>query len=253
MHQQKLEYLGLSEKEAKVYLALLKVEKMQAIQLSRKLGIKQPTIYVILDSLLNKKVIYPVQVGKRNYFAAESPNSLRVLVDKEKMNIETKSKKAEKIIAELNTIERDSGERPVVRYYNGKTAVKNSVDEFVSMEDYSEGLDYGIYSYDLLNKIFDKKTLDDIEGKRVKNNIRFRAIYTGDDKVLTTDKANMKEVMKIDQYEFPIECDIGIFKDEVRFHILNNNEPTGILIKNREIANTLKSIIDYTFSIKKNL
>lgn len=254
MHQKNLEYLGLSEKEALVYVALLKVEKSQAIQLARKLGIKQPTIYVILDSLLKKNLVREVQVGKRAFYSAESPESLTRLVLKEKNEIDNKAKRAEKIIAELKTIDKDEGERPVVRFYEGKEALKQSVKEYVDTEEFSEGLDYGIYSYDLLPKIFDEKSLKEIDLKRTENNIRFRAIYTGEEKVIGK-SSKIQESIKIDKDRFPIECDVNIFKDEVRFHTVVNNgmSPSGIVIKNKEISTTLKSIIDYIFSMHKGI
>lgn len=251
MYQKNLEYLGLSEKEASVYGALLKVDRAQAILLARQLSMKQPTIYVILDALLRKRLVYEVQVGKRAFYAAESPDALRTLVEIEKTAADAKLQRAERIIAELKTVDKETGERPTVRFYEGKEALKRSIKEYVEVEDFSEGMDYGIYSYDLLPKIFDPKSLSEIDQKRIKNNIRFRALYTGEQKVIEH-SSKLQETIKLDQERFPIECDIGIFKDEVRFHtVVNKGEsPSGIVIKNKEIATTLKSIIDYIFSAR---
>ncbi len=254
MHQKNLEYLGLSEKEAKVYFELLKHDRVQPIWLARMLSIKQPTIYVILEALVKKRLVSEVQVGKRIFYAAESPDTLRVLVEKEKSEVEARLKRAENIIAELKAVDKDSGEKPIVRFYEGKEAMKQSIEEYVAAEEYSEGMDYGIYSYDLLPLIFEPKFLAEIEKKRIKNNIRFRAIYSGAGKVIERE-SKLQELIKIDQDRFPIECDIGIFKDEVRFHTIvsKGNSPSGIVIKNKEIATTLKSIIDYIFSMRAGL
>ena len=253
-NQKNLEYVGLSEKEARVYLSLLKVDKAQAVLLARKVSMKQPTVYVILDSLNRKNLVREVQVGKRRFYTAESPDVLRRLVEKEKDEAHAKLKRTEDIIAELKTVDRETGVRPVVRFYEGKDAVKHSFDEYVTQKDYSTGLDYEVYSFDLLSKLFDKKGLLEIENKRIENNIRFRAIYSGADKVLDR-SSKLQENIKIDQGRFPIECDIGIFNDEVRFHTLDDKgvTPYGIVIKNKEIANTLKSLIDYLFSMKAGI
>ncbi len=254
MHQKNLEYLGLSEKEARVYFALLKVDKAQAVTLARKTGIKQPTVYVILESLVQKHLVKEIMIGKRISFEAESPDRLRNLVEKEKSEIDAKLTRVENVIAELKTVDKEDGERPVVRYFEGKDAMKLSVEEHVRREQFSEGMDYGIYSYDLLPKIFAAKDLVEIDRKRVANNIRFRAIYSGSTKVLESE-SKLQELIKVDQERFPILCDIGIFNDEVRFHtvITNGQSPSGIVIKNKEISTTLKSIIDYVFSLKNTL
>lgn len=253
MHQKNLEYLGLSEKEARVYGALLKVDKAQAIMLARQLSMKPPTMYVILDSLLRKHLVHEVQVGKRSFYAAESPDALRSLVETQKAEADMKLRRSESIIAELKTVDKEIGERPTVRFYEGREALKQSIREYVQAEDFSEGMDYGIYSYELLPKIFDQKSLLEIEQKRVKNNIRFRALYTGEQKVMER-SSKLQEFVKLDQKQFPIECDIGIFKDEVRFHTAVNKgaSPSGIVIKNKEIATTLKSIIDYVFAMRSS-
>lgn len=251
MYQKNLEYIGLSEKEAKVYLSLLKVGHAQASSLARKLAMKQPTIYVILGTLLRKRILKEVVVGKRVFYAAEPPEVLLNMVESEHLETIKKMKRAEHIVAELKTIGRDDGERPVVRFYEGKEALRQSVEEFVAQEEFSEGLDYGIYSYDLLPKIFDKKHLDEIDKKRVENNIRFRAVYSGSQKVIERN-SKLQELIKIDQEQFPIQCDVSIFRDEVRFHTVSEDgkNPSGIVIKNKEIATTLKSLIDYIFSSK---
>jgi sugar-specific transcriptional regulator TrmB len=251
IHHKNLEYIGLTEKEARVYTSLLSVEKMQASNLARRTAIKQPTIYVILESLCRKHLVHQVQVGKRMYFVAESPEALRTIVENEHSEINKKIKQTEHIIASLKTIDMEEGQRPIVRFYEGKEALKKSIDEYVSTKNYSEEMDYGIYSYDLLPKIFNGKQLAEIESKRIQNNTRFRAIYSGVGKVLEG-TTKLQELIKIDQERFPIECDIGIFNDEVRFHtaVKEGSSPSGILIKNKEIATTLKSMIEYIFSQK---
>jgi sugar-specific transcriptional regulator TrmB len=184
MYQKNLEYLGLSEKEARLYYALLKIETASAVSLSRRTGLKQPTVYVVIDQLVKKGLAREVVVGKRTHFSAESPENLKLLVEKEKSQIENKIKKTESIIAELKAVDRESGERPKVRFYEGKESLKQSVEEYVAETEFSEGMDYGIYAYDILPEIFSKKDLETIEEKRIENNINFRAIYSGVGKVI---------------------------------------------------------------------
>ena len=47
--------------------------------------------------------------------------------------------------------------------------------------------------------------------------------------------------MRIDNKMYPLSCDISIFEDEVRIHMLGK-DMHGILIKNQELAETLVSI-----------
>lgn len=248
MHKKYLEYAGLSEKESEIYLALLKTGSVSAMELARKTSLKKSIVYLTLESLVKRGIVREVTVGKRVQYDAESPDVLRMVIQDKRNRVEEEAKRLETIISELKSIERDLGEQPVVQFYEGREAVKRAIDEYVTAEDFSSGKDYGIYSYDLLKKIFTDKDIKIIDEKRINNNIQFKAIYTGTDKVIEGDKN--QELVKIDQDRFPILCDIGIFNDEVRIHTLGK-KPYGIFIKNKELATTLKSIIEYVFAQKR--
>lgn len=247
MHKKYLEYAGLSEKESDIYLALLKTDAISAIDLARATSLKKSIVYILLESLVKRGLVREVTVGKRVQYEAESPDVLRMVIQDKRNRVEEEAKRLETIISELKTIERDLGERPIVQYYEGRDAVKHSVDEYVSAEDFSNGKDYGIYSYDLMGKIFTPKDVEIIDKKRIESNAVFKAIYTGIDKVIEGN--SNQNLIKIDQDRFPILCDIGIFNDEVRIHTLGK-KPYGIFIKNKEIATTLKSVIEYIFAQK---
>ena len=54
MLEKYLQEIGLSDKEAGVYLALLATDNSSVIELAGKTKIKRPTVYVILESLAKK-------------------------------------------------------------------------------------------------------------------------------------------------------------------------------------------------------
>ena len=150
---------------------------------------------------------------------------LRIVIQEKRNRIEDEARRLETIISELKTIERDLGERPIVQYYEGRDAVKHSIEEYASAKDFSNGKDYGIYSYDLMKKIFTLTDIEAIDKKRIENNAVFKAIYTGIDKVIESN--NNQLLTKIDHDRFPILCDIGIFNNEIRIHTLGK-KPCGL-------------------------
>lgn len=248
IHKKYLEYLGLSDKEALVYIELLRSDSLSGIELSRNTGIKKATVYLIIESLVSKSLIREIKVGKRLHFKAESPDQLKVIFDKKKFELESQMRNIQEIIFELKSIEKKVGTKPSVTYYEGKEAVKSSIEEYVGQIGYSHGDDYGIYSYDLFEKIFSKRDIEEIDKKRIDNNVKFKAIYTGGNKFIPN-KPN-QELIKIAQDMFPIESEILIFNDEVKIHTLGK-DVFGISIKNKEFATTMKSLIEYVFSLRK--
>lgn len=85
MFEKFLEELGLSDKESKVYLALLEVETDSVIDLAKKTDINRTTIYPVLESLSKKGLISEVKVDKKIRYAAESPERLETYVERRKI------------------------------------------------------------------------------------------------------------------------------------------------------------------------
>lgn len=67
---QTLEQIGLKEKEAEVYLALLSLESSTAYRIAEHCAVKKPTVYVILEDLRKKGLVLKVPHAKKALFAA---------------------------------------------------------------------------------------------------------------------------------------------------------------------------------------
>lgn len=66
-----LEQIGLSPKEAQVYLALLSLESSTAYEIAQHCEVKKPTVYVILEDLRQKGLVLKVPHAKKALFAAK--------------------------------------------------------------------------------------------------------------------------------------------------------------------------------------
>jgi predicted transcriptional regulator len=68
--------IGLEEKEARVYLALVSLGSASAYAIAEKAEMKKPTTYVILSELLQKGLVLKSLKSKRQLFSAKSPDEL---------------------------------------------------------------------------------------------------------------------------------------------------------------------------------
>jgi sugar-specific transcriptional regulator TrmB len=80
---QTLQKLGLSEKDAKVYLALLKLGHGSANAIARNAGLKRPTTYVVLEGLRARGLVLKMPGAKRQMFAARSPEEFIAEIKKD--------------------------------------------------------------------------------------------------------------------------------------------------------------------------
>ena len=75
MLEKDIEKLGLSEKEAKVYLASLELGPSPVQVISQKSKVNRATTYVVIDSLMAMGLMSTYDEGKKTFFTSESPES----------------------------------------------------------------------------------------------------------------------------------------------------------------------------------
>lgn len=91
---QHLTELGLSEKEARIYIALVEIGKGTAYAIAKQSGLKRPTVYMLLDELRKKDLILKVPHAKNQIFIAKDPEELFAM-------FEDKLYRAKKALPEL--------------------------------------------------------------------------------------------------------------------------------------------------------
>src|SRR3989344_2889997 len=76
-----LNKIGLSEKEANVYLASLSLGPTTILKLARACNIKRTTIYGIVENLKQKGLMSIEQKGLKKIYAPENPEKLEVILE----------------------------------------------------------------------------------------------------------------------------------------------------------------------------
>jgi len=120
----KLEQIGLPDKEAKVYQSLLELGQATAQNIASKSGVNRATTYVALESLIDKGLVSSIVKQKKTYFIIESPLQLLELLYKEKKTTEEKISIAKKLMPELEMLERLTGERAKVKFFEGRAGIE---------------------------------------------------------------------------------------------------------------------------------
>src|SRR5689334_12275497 len=92
--QSALEKIGLTEKEALVYLTLTEIGEAAPSVIAKKAGLKRPTAYIILDQLVQKGLVGHLKKHDQKMFSPIEPG---FLLDYEKKKLE----ELEEIIPDL--------------------------------------------------------------------------------------------------------------------------------------------------------
>ncbi len=248
MFEKFLQELGLSDKEASLYLALLAVDYASVSDLSHKTKIKRPTVYVVLQTLEKKGLVSETKSGRDVRYNAEPPERLETFIEQQKASLEDKKRVLKDYIPQIKSLQRESGERPVVRFFEGRDGVINSTFEAFDSKNGSDPLAYMIYPRDVVEKKFTKEELQPLRQKRISMGIKGKALYTSSIGERASD--NTSDRMMLDGLKYPIKSDIVIYKDTVRIAILGKNI-AGIVIKSGDVAETLRSLFKLVFDSAK--
>src|SRR5665647_1028350 len=108
-----LKHFGLSEKEAKVYLALLELGTCTAPAIAKKAEVKHPTTYVILDELRKKGLLTEMPKKSKSLYTAKSPEVL--LAARREANQEIRDR-----MPEIMALDNAKAEKPKIRFYSGE-------------------------------------------------------------------------------------------------------------------------------------
>ncbi|KTD24436.1 TrmB family transcriptional regulator [Legionella maceachernii] len=79
--------LGLSEKEALLYMAALRMGPTTAQNLSLESGLKRATVYGLIETLITKGLMHVEIKGVRKLYVAESPEKLALLLENQKQTL----------------------------------------------------------------------------------------------------------------------------------------------------------------------
>lgn len=132
--EEMLKKLGLSENEAKVYLAALSMGVSSAASISEYTKIKRPTTYLALDNLTRQGIISETIQNKKKLFKAIAPEKLQKLTKKMRRQVIAVELELEKLMPELKSITKRVLESPHVSMHRGLSGVKNIIEEFMGSE-----------------------------------------------------------------------------------------------------------------------
>ncbi len=240
-----LQQFGLSENEAKVYLASLQIGKATADEISKHAGVKRPTTYVQIESLMQKGLMSSVDEGKKTFFSAESPEYLKRIVSTQKLETERKEQELEKLLPELKQVFEHAGVRPKVRFFEGKEGLITIREEMLKTKEKEW---FVIYSHDALSGVFSDNERDLYSKKRIAKNIYSKIIYTRKEGKFAHESRQLTDRRYFPQEKLNLSSDVVIFDNNIVLMALKE-KLFGVIIESEEITKSIKSIFNLIWSI----
>ncbi len=243
--ERNLEKLGLSEKEAKVYLATLELGQAPVQQIAKKAEIQRPTAYVILDSLMKNGFVTTVEVGKKTLFSAESPEQLDRFLKKEQENLNAKYKHLEEIVPELKALFNLAENRPRVKFYEGKEGIIAMQEEFLRVAQGYKEETIGFTPLDELFKVFPNYEAT-YSKERSSKQVRTKVIYTRGEGPIShaSSEESLREARYVPKDRFPFTSSMTVYGPDHLVIVSYGEQLLGVAIQSKDIATTFRIIFE---------
>ncbi|MCA9485880.1 MAG: hypothetical protein KC506_03485 [Nanoarchaeota archaeon] len=233
MNLQKIEELGLSKNEAKVYWALLETGETKTGPIVKKTEMHRVLIYDALESLIKKGLASYVTKENIKYFRASNPERILDF-------LKEKEEKAKAMIPELENIREKNLSKQSAEIYEGiiglKSAMNNMLKELTSKDHH-----YVFASGNMAGAVGDYYYIYQKEKKRKK--ILTKVIYD----VSFKPHQDIIDVTYGTIRFFPLgpfPTDTWIYKDKVLIVTYTANPPIAVLLTSQETANSYKIIFE---------
>jgi sugar-specific transcriptional regulator TrmB len=223
--------LGLDDKQAKIYLALLQMGSGSVPSISVRSGIKRPTAYLILEELRQKELVNLIPRSTKIYTAC----SPQVLLEEEN----EKQAEIRAIMPELLALFNTKKEKPKITYYEGEESIVRLYDKIFKE---NEILFYGSIasiSPGVYKQI--EKYLEVIK----KDKRKVREFLQADEKSIkfAADNASENHELKIAPKGYLFPTDNMIFGNKVAI-VTYKETPQAVVIESTDVAATYRSIFE---------
>ena len=236
--EQILKEYGLSANEIKVYLASLSLGTSRVNEISKKADLLRTTTYEVLKTLVEKGLVsYVIKSGVR-YFEVADPNKLINILEERKERINS-------ILPELESLKASVTEKPTIEIYEGKAGLKTILDDIIKTKP-KEILTLSSA------KIFE--TLMYYFPHWIKRRVKAKIFA----KILQQEVETTKELKKKDKPElreirflpkdFKINTHMQIYGNKIAILTLRKDEPIGVIIENKDIVETQKSLFNFLWN-----
>lgn len=242
MYENILTKAGLTEKQAKVYLACLGLGKVGAPEIAKKAEIKRTTAYGILDELVGLGLVSSVHKGRLKLFKAQEP---KVILD----ILESNKQQVAGIIPSLESIFTSYHLQPKTQFFEGREGIKRIYED--TLNCHSKKIMQIVRVKDFIEfpgGDFSRKYIK----QRAEKGIAAYALHpkSGDlhDDTYGEDSEKLKRYVRYLPPDMFYASMIMIYDYKVAM-ISTKEENFGFIIESKEFSNTLKAYFDFLWKV----
>jgi len=241
MEKESLIKIGLTNREAEAYLALLELQEALASAISEKTRESRSHVYETLNSLIKKGLASYVIKNNRKYFRPASPDKLiEYLKEKEDL--------VQRVLPNLQKLYKPKVKKTIVEVYEGKEGIKTVLNDVLKV-----GKEWLCLGSTGKSKEIIPFYLEHFHKQRIKQKILLRVIYN-DDKL---GRERGKEISKLPYSRVKFMQKLSptttyIYGDKVVIILWEKEKLLAIMIGDKNIAQSYREFFEAIWKTTKH-
>lgn len=236
--------IGLTEGEAKVYLALHEIGSSTVGPIVKKSGVAYSNVYSVLERLIEKGLVSYIVKEKTKYFQAAPPHNLMDYLDKREKEIESQKKALKETLPELEKIQKHLPQQDA-EIFLGKKGLKTAYQKLIAdMGPKDEDLFFYIHEEEYAedSDLFYFSVQDMFKKPKLPNRGIVSENYRESEFMKQADFLNMRFV------KFPIPGNMDIVKDKIMF-ISWRKPMTSVIIYSKSLADSMRAYFESVWKV----
>lgn len=231
-----LQHLGLEEKEAKVYLELLRLNESTATKIAEKTNLDRTLIYQLANKLIEKGLVSYIIKNNVKYFSATNPKKLL-------QDLKEKETNLQKALPELIGLTGIEEQETKVEVYRGKEGLRTILKDIIrTKKDYVAFGEEGRFQKVLPIDI--QRFLKELEKSKIHEKVLVREDFK--EKVLKSKHSEFRYISK--DYLSPVTT--VVYEDKT-VNFIWTQPHYAIVTKNKEVADSFRTHFNALWKISK--
>jgi len=237
--------IGLTEGEAKVYLALSELGSSTVGPIVKKSGVAYSNIYDILNRLADKGIVSFIIKNKTKHFQAASPSNLIDFLDKKEKEISKQKQSLQNLIPRLEELQ-ELKTKQEAEVFLGKKGLKTAYQKLLKNTTKNDEISF-FYNHD--EKYGEESNLFYNSITELSQKTKNRGICNKNYKKSWFAKSAKHLQMKFT--DMPLPGNIDIINDKVLI-VSWNDTIFSVLIHSKSFADSLKDYFNHMWKIAKS-
>jgi sugar-specific transcriptional regulator TrmB len=251
----KIKKVGLSDKEAAVYAALLSTGGAYPSRLAEITRLNRTTIYKVLENLSVRGLVSELEKRNKLFYQVENPRNLERFAQTQISRAKQQFENVESLLPVLQGLYAHADNKPIVRFFEGREGVLKVYEDHVAPQAPYEMVAFS-NTADLLKFLPEAFRVSYIK-KKQKIGIKTRGVLPDTEidvdytKTIYKDfpKETWPKVKHIPHKKFPYQSDVTIYGNN-KVSIINFSQPqfAGTIIEDKTIHDMMKMIFELAWA-----